>query len=71
MCRMNGSALNVQIVRRELLPVADLENMLRLRARFFYDRMGWDVRVENGMERDGYDELDPHYLLMKSRGGGV
>lgn len=71
MCRMNGSALNVQIVRRELLPVADLENMLRLRARFFYDRMGWDVRVENGMERDGYDELDPHYLLMKSRDGGV
>lgn len=71
MCRMNGSALNVQIVRRELLPVADLENMLRLRARFFHERMGWDVRVENGLERDGYDELDPHYLLMKSRDGGV
>ncbi|OHX13421.1 hypothetical protein BI347_07765 [Chromobacterium sphagni] len=68
---MDLPVLDFQIAQQAQLPVIDLENMLRLRARIFRDRMGWDVRVENGMERDGYDELDPHYLLMKRRDGGL
>ena len=40
-----------------------LENMFRLRARVFHDRLKWDVVVENGMERDRYDALGPVYLI--------
>ncbi|TDR79763.1 acyl-homoserine-lactone synthase [Paludibacterium purpuratum] len=68
---MNSSALDIQIARRTAWPVSDLENMWRLRAEIFYYQMGWDVHVENGMERDSYDELDPHYLLMKRHDGSV
>ena len=40
-----------------------LENMFRLRARVFRDRLKWDVVVEDGMERDRYDDLGPVYLV--------
>ncbi len=40
-----------------------LENMFRLRARVFRDRLKWDVVVEDGMERDRYDEMGPVYLI--------
>jgi N-acyl-L-homoserine lactone synthetase len=43
---------------------ADLLNdMFRLRARQFHDRLGWDVRVVDGMERDQYDDEDPVYVI--------
>jgi acyl homoserine lactone synthase len=41
--------------------------MYRLRARVFKERMKWDIPVLSGMEIDGYDALDPHYLLIKDR----
>ncbi|MCC5957303.1 MAG: GNAT family N-acetyltransferase [Natronohydrobacter sp.] len=40
-----------------------LEDMFRLRARVFADRLGWDVHVERGMEIDEFDALDPVYLI--------
>jgi N-acyl-L-homoserine lactone synthetase len=40
-----------------------LDDMFRLRARVFADRMGWQVTVENGMEVDKFDRLDPAYLI--------
>ncbi len=40
-----------------------MDEMFRLRARVFRDRMGWDVRVENGKERDRYDDEGPVYLI--------
>ena len=40
-----------------------IEEMFRLRARVFRDRLGWDVQVSNGMERDKYDEQSPVYLI--------
>lgn len=40
-----------------------LNDMFRLRARTFHDRLGWNVEVVNGMERDRYDEEDPVYVL--------
>ena len=33
-----------------------LEQMFRLRARIFRDRLGWDVAVKDGKERDKYDD---------------
>jgi acyl homoserine lactone synthase len=40
-----------------------IEEMFRLRARIFRDKMGWEVKVENGLERDRYDDEDPVYIL--------
>lgn len=41
--------------------------MYRLRARVFKERMGWDVPVMSGMEIDGYDALDPSYMLISEK----
>jgi len=40
-----------------------LEDMYRLRARVFARRLDWDVEIENGMEIDEFDALDPVYLV--------
>ena len=40
-----------------------LQQMFRLRARIFYDRLKWDVSVVNGLERDKFDEHDPLYII--------
>jgi acyl homoserine lactone synthase len=40
-----------------------LDNMFRQRARFFHDRLKWDVRVADGKERDRYDEEQPVYVI--------
>ncbi|MDD7970357.1 acyl-homoserine-lactone synthase [Roseinatronobacter alkalisoli] len=42
---------------------AVLEDMFRLRARVFADRLGWDVQIRDGMEMDAFDALDPAYLV--------
>lgn len=43
-----------------------LDQMHRLRARQFSDRRGWRVVVENGLERDRFDNLNPLYILVLS-----
>lgn len=40
-----------------------LDDMYRLRARVFHERMGWEVKVRNGREIDAFDELDPAYVI--------
>ena len=40
-----------------------MDQMFRLRARVFAQRLGWDVEVSNGRERDKYDCLGPVYLI--------
>src|SRR4051794_33228597 len=40
-----------------------LDNMFQLRARVFRDRLGWDVQVIDGRERDKYDDEGPVYLI--------
>jgi len=40
-----------------------MEGMFRLRARVFCDRLGWDVEVACGQERDKYDDATPVYLI--------
>jgi N-acyl-L-homoserine lactone synthetase len=41
----------------------EIDEMFRLRAQVFRDRMGWDVVVKDGWEIDRFDELGPLYLL--------
>ncbi len=40
-----------------------LDEMFQLRARVFGERLGWDVRIENGREIDEFDALDPAYVI--------
>ncbi|MHC2295793.1 acyl-homoserine-lactone synthase [Bradyrhizobium barranii] len=48
-----------------------VDEMHRLRARMFAHRLGCQVRIEYGRERDEYDALDPTYLLALTDLGGV
>jgi acyl homoserine lactone synthase len=40
-----------------------LDKMFRQRARFFHDRLKWDVQVAGGKERDRYDDEGPVYII--------
>jgi acyl homoserine lactone synthase len=40
-----------------------IDKMHRLRARIFHDRLGWDVQVVDGKERDKYDDEEPVYII--------
>jgi acyl homoserine lactone synthase len=40
-----------------------IDEMFRLRARIFRDRLRWDVRVADGKERDKYDNEGPVYII--------
>jgi acyl homoserine lactone synthase len=46
-----------------------MEGMFRLRARVFCDRLGWDVEVARGQERDKYDDEAPVYLIYTDDDG--
>jgi N-acyl-L-homoserine lactone synthetase len=48
-----------------------LDEMFRLRARVFGDRLGWEVQIENGRERDQFDDLNPAYVIGLDEDGGV
>ncbi len=43
----------------------ELLDMHRLRHDVFRDRLQWAVNTEDGCERDGFDELDPVYMIVK------
>jgi acyl homoserine lactone synthase len=43
-----------------------LNAMFRFRHKVFYERLGWDVDSNGGVERDSYDELNPVYLVAKN-----
>ncbi|MDI2076720.1 acyl-homoserine-lactone synthase TraI [Bradyrhizobium sp. Mp27] len=48
-----------------------VDEMHQLRARMFADRLGCQVRIEYGRERDEYDALDPTYILALTDCGDV
>ena len=50
---------------------AVLDEMFRLRARVFADRLGWDVTIQDGMEIDKFDAPDPAYLVGLDEEGHV
>ena len=55
---------SIKIAARKDFQSIELWNMYRLRAKVFKGRMGWDVSILSGMEIDGYDALDPYYMLI-------
>lgn len=48
-----------------------MDQMFRLRARVFSDRLGWEVEVVDGWERDRFDDLNPLYALSLDDAGAV
>jgi acyl homoserine lactone synthase len=44
--------------------------MHTLRAKVFKDRLGWEVPIMSGMEIDGYDALEPLYMMIREPGAG-
>lgn len=42
---------------------AHIDQMYRMRARVFSERLGWAVEVNDGREIDRFDAEDPLYLL--------
>ncbi len=48
-----------------------LEDMHRLRARVFQDRLGWEVTVKDGKEIDEFDDLNPTHVVSLDDSGDV
>lgn len=48
-----------------------LDEMFKLRARVFGDRLGWQVEVKDGRERDQFDDLNPAYAVGLDDEGNV
>jgi acyl homoserine lactone synthase len=64
-------SLQIQIASRREFPTQELGDMHRLRAKVFKDRMGWDVPLMSGMEIDGYDAIEPTYMMIRESGGSL
>jgi acyl homoserine lactone synthase len=64
-------SLQIQIASRREFPIHELGDMHRLRAKVFKDRMGWDVPLMSGMEIDGYDAIEPTYMMIRESGGSL
>ncbi len=64
-------ALHIRIAPRRDFKSRDLWEMHKLRAKVFKDRLGWEVPILSGMEIDGYDALEPLYMMMREPGGGA
>jgi acyl homoserine lactone synthase len=61
----------IKIASRKEFASKDLWEMHRLRAKIFKDRMGWEVPIISGMEIDGYDALDPYYMMIRGSVNGL
>src|ERR1700752_3797681 len=48
--------------RASLFPL-EMDAMFRNRAVTFSERLGWDVTVKDGYERDSFDDANPLYLV--------
>lgn len=64
-------AMHIQIAARKDFKSLDLWEMHKLRAKVFKDRLGWEVPVLSGMEIDGYDALEPMYMMIREPGPGT
>jgi acyl homoserine lactone synthase len=48
-----------------------IDDMHRLRARVFAERLAWSVTVKDGREFDDFDKLDPLYLVAEDQNGKI
>jgi acyl homoserine lactone synthase len=64
-------AHQIKMAARKDFESAELWEMHRLRAKVFKDKMGWDVPIMSGMEIDGYDALNPYYMMIRDPDAGL
>jgi len=57
--------VNIAINTRNNFDQNCLQKMHILRAQIFRDKKDWDVSVIGGMEIDGYDALNPYYMILQ------
>jgi acyl homoserine lactone synthase len=55
----------IKIATRKEFESKELWEMHRLRAIIFKERMGWEIPVMSSMEIDGYDAIDPYYMMIR------
>lgn len=48
-----------------------IDGFFQLRYRVFHERLAWDVRVDQGRERDEFDDADTVYVIGTKRETGV
>lgn len=48
-----------------------LQNIFKLRYETFLERLQWDIKATNGLERDSFDDLGPHHIAITNASGGV
>src|SRR6266446_3198612 len=51
--------------------IDEIAEMHRLRYRVFRERLDWEVQVSGDMEIDGFDALQPCYLLQRAGDGRI
>lgn len=44
-------------------------DIFKLRFETFSERLNWDIETKDGLERDSFDDLEPHHIAVKSEGG--
>lgn len=59
-------ASTIKIGSRSNFNKVELCAIHQLRAKVFRGRMGWEVPILSGMEIDGYDALEPHYMMISN-----
>ncbi|KTB71757.1 acyl-homoserine-lactone synthase [Pseudomonas syringae] len=57
--------MTIAIDARSNFDSVRLQKMHALRAKVFRDKKEWDVSVICGMEIDGYDALNPYYMILQ------
>ncbi len=60
----------IQAFDRNAFPY-EIDAMHRLRKAVFHDRLKWDVSVDEGWERDRFDDCDPLYLVSVGAHGEI
>ncbi len=61
----------IKIASRREFDIKYLREMHQLRAKVFKEKKGWDIPVLSGLEIDGYDALDPYYLMVREPSKGL
>lgn len=61
----------IKVAPRKDFSSAELWEMHHLRAKVFKDKMGWEVPIIGGMEIDGYDAMEPYYMMIREPGRKV
>ena len=44
-------------------------DIYRLRYETFAQRLNWDIETQDGMERDSFDDLEPHHIAVENENG--